>query len=95
MKIVYERKISWWSLMSVDERQSILLNIMMSLTILGLLTIFAGCMIEKNLALLVDQYPILIRGLSLMIYLLGGFMLLLAGFIAIWYDTITHWSGFE
>ena len=95
MKITYEIKISWWSLMSVDERQSILLNIMMSLTILGLLTIFAGCMIEKNLALLVDQYPILIRGLSLMIYLLGGFMLLLAGFIAIWYDTITHWSGFE
>ena len=79
--------------MSIEARQSILLNIMMSLTVLGLLTIFAGCMVEKNLALLVDQYPLLISGLSLMIYLLGGFMLILALFIAIWHDTISNCDG--
>lgn len=79
--------------MSIEERQSILLNIMMTLTILGLLTIFAGRFVEKNLALLVDQCPLLIKGLSLMIYLLGGFMIIVALFIAIWYDTISRCDG--
>ena len=82
MKITVERKleISYWNLMSVSERKSLCLNIMLVLGILGIVAIFVG----------VARYTSFI--FSLMMYLLGGCMTSVALFIAIYLDTISHYE---
>lgn len=81
MKITVERKLelSYWNLMTVAERKSLCLNIMFVLGILGAIAIFIGAIIEK--------LPI-----SLVLYLFGGCMTVIALFIGIHLDTISHYE---
>ena len=84
-----------WSMMTIDERSSFLDSVILTLTMLGLLTIFIATLIEHNTIQWIDQYPLIIRGCSLMIFLLGGIMIIMALLISIWHDIISHWDGLE
>ena len=81
MKIVIEREmeISYWNLMSVSERESLCLNIMMVLGVLGASVMLIGAIEESIL-------------ISCVIYLFGGCMTSVAVFIAIYLDTISHYE---
>ena len=83
-----------WGRMSVEERSSFLMSLILTLDFFGAIIIIIGMVSEKKLAPLVNSYPIL-QWVPSLIVLVGGIMLALGMLIMIWGDTLSHWDGFE
>ena len=80
--------------MSVDDRGSMLMSLILTLVFLGVLTVGVGMCAQKIVMPYTDQYPLL-QGIYLIIYFLSGTMIITGILMVFWYDTITHWDGFE
>ena len=83
-----------WGHMSVEERESFLVSVILTLGFLSALCVAAGIFAEKELSPLIEQCPLL-QGVYLIIYLISGLLGILGVFLLIWGGEISHWDGFE
>ena len=83
-----------WGHMSVDDRESFLVSVILTLGFFTVLFVAVGMCMEKMLLPLIEQYPIF-QVIYLMIYLVSGLMGILGVLLLIWDGEISHWDGFE